>query len=225
MKQLSLVIFDMDGLMFDTERLAFSAWKKAGKDFGFEITPNLYTKTIGSDFRDVQLIYNNHFGKSFPYHEIRKTEIQYTEEYIEQNGVPVKKGLYQLINFLEEKSILRAVATSTERERAEKYLSLANIKDKFDLIVCGDDVLRGKPEPDIFLKAAERLNCLPNECIVLEDSENGLKAAATAGMYPVYIPDLNRPSKEVQKLIYREFDSLIEVKKFIKNEINIIAKK
>ena len=75
------------------------------------------------------------------------------------------------------------------------------------------------------MKAAERLNCLPNECIVLEDSENGLKAAATAGMYPVYIPDLNRPSKEVQKLIYREFDSLIEVKKFIKNEINIIAKK
>ena len=118
MKQLSLVIFDMDGLMFDTERLAFSAWKKAGKDFGFEITPNLYTKTIGSDFRDVQLIYNNHFGKSFPYHEIRKTEIQYTEEYIEQNGVPVKK-VYINCWIFRRKSILRAVATSTKRERAE----------------------------------------------------------------------------------------------------------
>lgn len=222
MEKLSLVIFDMDGLMFDTERLALLAWEKAGKDFGFEIPSNIYTKTIGSDFRDIQLTYNNHFGKSFPYHEIRKTEIQYTKKYIEQNGVPVKKGLYQLLDFLEEKSILRAVATSTERERAEKYLSLANIKDKFDLIVCGDDVLRGKPEPDIFLKAAEGLNCLPNECIVLEDSENGLRAASRAGMYPICIPDLIKPSKEVQKLIFREVESLVEVKDFIEKDLNFI---
>ena len=222
MKKLSLVIFDMDGLMFDTERIAIFAWEKAGKDFGYEITPAIAVEATGLDAMDTALCFKKHLGESLPYFDIRESKLKYFEEYIEQNGIPIKEGLYELIDFLGERSILRAVATSTERIKAEECLSLAKVKDKFDLIVCGDDVLRGKPEPDIFLKAAEQMNCSPAECIVLEDSDNGLKAASRAGMYPIYVPDLKRPSKEVQKLIYKEFASLVDVKYFLETKLNSI---
>lgn len=187
MKKLSLIIFDMDGLMFDTERLTISAWEKVGKDFGYELTPTITAGATGLNARDTVFYFKKYLGESFPYFDILKLKLKYVEKYIEQNGIPIKEGLYELLEFLEAKSVPKAVATSTEREKAEVCLSLAKVKDKFDLIVCGDEVLRGKPEPDIFLKAAKEMDCLPNECVVLEDSENGLKAASRAGMYPICI--------------------------------------
>lgn len=220
MEKLSLIIFDMDGLMLDTERLSILAWEKAGKDFGYEITPAITVGATGLDARDAVLYFKKQLGESLPYFDIVKLTSKYVEEYIQQNGVPIKEGLYELIDFLEERSFLKAVATSTYREKAEECLSLADVKDRFDLIVCGDDVLKGKPEPDIFLKVAEELKCFPNECIVLEDSENGLKAASRAGMYPICVPDIKKPSEEVQKLVYKEFKSLVEVKNYL--ELNFI---
>ncbi|NLU09884.1 MAG: HAD family phosphatase [Tepidanaerobacter acetatoxydans] len=220
MEKLSLVIFDMDGLMFDTERLTVWAWERAGKDFGYEITPDITIGATGLDARDTVTYFKKCLGENFPYFEIRKAKSAYFDKYIKENGLPVKEGLYELIDFLEKASIPKAVATSTYRKKAEECLSFANVKDRFDLIVCGDDVSRGKPEPDIFLKAAEGLNCLPNECIVLEDSENGLKAALRAKMYPICVPDLKTPSKEVRRLIFKEFSSLLEVKDFLEKEIN-----
>lgn len=222
MGKVSLVIFDMDGLMFDTERLSLWAWEKAGKDFGYEITPNITIGATGLDARDIVLYFKKHFGVSFPFFDIQKLESKYFNEYIMKNGVPVKEGLYDLLDFLKANSILKAVATSTYRKLAEECLSLANVKDEFDLIVCGDDVEKGKPEPDIFLKAAKVLNCSPNECIVLEDSENGLKAASRAGMHPICVPDLKIPSKEVQKLIFKQLDSLIQVKSFLEKELKLL---
>ena len=219
MERLSLVIFDMDGLMFDTERLAIWAWKKAGEDFGYKITCDMIVEVTGLDARNVELYFKRRFGDSFPFFEIRRRELEYFSEHIKKNGVPVKEGLYDLLNFLKENSILKAVATSTYRKWAEECLSLAKVKDLFDLIVCGNDVDKGKPEPDIFLKVAKELNCLPGECIVLEDSENGLRAASRAKMRAICVPDLKMPSKEVQNLIYKQFNSLIEVKIFLEEQL------
>jgi len=206
--------------MFDTENVYIASWVKVGRDLGYDITPEFISKTMGLNVKDANILFKKHFGDAFPYYEAREKKIEYATQYIKDNGIPIKEGLYELIEFLEEKSILKAVATSTERERAEDYLTMANLKDKFDLIVCGDNVSKGKPDPDIFLTVAKGLNCLPKECIVLEDSENGLKAAIKAGMKPIFVPDINRPSKEVQKLIYRECSSLLEVKNFLSKELN-----
>ena len=214
-----LIIFDMDGLMFDTERLAIPTWKKAGEEYGFSIEPIHIAETIGINVKDVQRVFENYFGKDFPFCKIRKKREKYAFDYMEENGIPVKEGLYELIDYLEDKKIIKAVATSSERKKAERYLSLANIENRFDYIVCGDEVMKGKPGPDIFIKVAQKAECSPGQCIVLEDSENGIIAASRAGMKPVFIKDIKRLSKAAEKLVFKEFNSLFEVKDYIKSEI------
>lgn len=215
MSKISLAIFDMDGLMFDTERISLQAWVEVGKDFGFHIEPSVVIETIGASLTNTEKVFKKHYGGQFPFYEIRKRKVAYALEYIADNGLPIKKGLYELLGFLEEKSVFRAVATNTERERTEKYLELAGVKTKFDIIVCGDEVGRGKPDPEIYLTTAQKIACPNEECIVLEDSENGIKAASRAKMMPILIPDIKRPAKEVEKLLYKEFESLIGVRDFL----------
>ena len=215
MEKISLIIFDMDGLMFDTERIALQVWEKAGSDFGYKIEQPAVLEAIGADEKGTEKILKKYLGEEFPFHEVRKRRIEYFMQYIESHGIPVKDGLYELLEFLEQKSVFKAVATSTERERTERFLDLAGIKNKFDIIVCGDEVTRGKPDPEIYLTAAEKIGCTTDECIVLEDSEHGIMAAAGAGMLPVLIPDIKRPSKEVEKFLYREFESLSGVRDFL----------
>lgn len=217
--KISLVIFDMDGLMFDTERLSIPAWQYAGEHFGYKITLDAINRIVGVNLRSAEKIFKDYFGEDFPFYEARKLKMRCTDEYLEKNGMPVKAGLYELLDFLERESVLRSVATSTERERAKRYLSLAGIENRFNLIVCGDEVERSKPEPDIFLAAAKKLDCAPDECIVLEDSENGIIAASKAGMYPILVPDMRKPPEDVQKLVFKEFKSLFDVKAFLETEL------
>jgi len=215
-KQILLIIFDMDGLMFDTERLAIPAWKKAGEKHGYNIEAAHIVETIGIYFKDAKRVLENLFGKDFPFDEIRELREEYVFEYMEENGIPVKKGLHDLIDYLDDKKILKAVASSSERKKVEKYLSLANIDKRFDYIVCGDEVMKGKPDPDIFIKVAQKAGCSPDRCIVLEDSENGMLAASRAGMKPVFIKDIKGLSRSAEKLIFKEFSSLLEVKDYFK---------
>jgi len=133
--------------------------------------------------------------------------------------VPVKDGLLALLDFLDGAGIPKAVATSTERTRALRLLELAGVLNRFDAVVCGDEVARGKPCPDIFLTAAARLGCDPSTCMVLEDSESGLRAAHQAGMLPVLIPDLKMPSAEVRALTFRTFQSLSGVAQFLEGAL------
>ena len=215
-QNISLIIFDMDGLMFDTEKLAIPTWKKAGEEYGFSIEPAHIAKTIGINVKDTQKVFENYFGKDFPFCKIRKKREKYAFDYMEENGIPVKEGLYELIDYLEDQKIIKAVATSSERKKAERYLSLANIENRFEYIVCGDEVIKGKPDPDIFIKVARKAGFNPDQCLVLEDSENGIKAASRAGMMPVFIKDINSLSKDTKKLVFKEFNSLFEVKEFLK---------
>lgn len=215
MNKISLIIFDMDGLMFDTEKLAISAWIEAGKCFDINIPESVVIETIGLDVHGAEKVFKKHLGDNFTFFDVRKLRIEYAKDFIEKNGIPIKKGLYELLEFLDEKDVLKAVATSTERERAKMLLSTANIENKFDIIICGDDISKGKPEPDIFLAVSRKLGCNPQECLVLEDSENGIIAASKANMIPILIPDIKNPSIEIEKLAFKKFNSLIGVKDFI----------
>ncbi|HHV28673.1 HAD family hydrolase [Acetivibrio mesophilus] len=208
--KISLVIFDMDGLMFDTERIGREAWQKAGEALGIEIKPQFLLEIIGMNVKGAERVFEKYYGNSLTFYDLRNLRVKYGLDYIEKNGMPVKPGLFELLDYLDNRGIMKAVATSTERKRAEKYLSMAGITDRFDTIVCGDEVTYGKPEPDIFIEAAKRTGCKVEECIVLEDSANGIKAASKAKMLPVLIPDIRRPD-EVEKLVYRELKSLHDV--------------
>lgn len=218
--EVELIIFDMDGLMLDTERIAFAGWKEAAAKYGYQIEEELYLKTLGMTPIISREIYMEHFGDKFPYKEIRAERMRIAEEIIKTKGVPVKRGLYDLINYLNKINMKKAVATSTSRDNALNLLKQAQIDNFFDCIVCGDEVVNSKPNPEIFLKVADKLQCSYNKCLVLEDSEAGIAAAHEAGMLSIAIPDMKEPSKEVQKLAFKRMNSLVDVQAFLEESLN-----
>jgi HAD superfamily hydrolase (TIGR01509 family) len=213
--EIELIIFDMDGLMFDTEKISYIAWNEAAKQYNYQISRDLFEKTVGTDINKTKEIYIKHFGDRFPFDLIRSERAKISDEIIKTNGVPIKKGFCELMNHLNNGKIKKAVATSTSRKRALNLLSLVQIDGFFDYILCGDEIKNCKPNPEIFLKVADKLKCTPKKCLVLEDSEIGIIAAYQAGMIPVMVPDLKEPSKEIQSFIFSRMDSLFDVKSFL----------
>lgn len=184
------VIFDMDGTMFDTERLSSYCWKKTGEDLGIHVTDELMNDCRGKNPAVIRRLYMNAFGESFDYDGARAAKHVIFNEIVARDGVPVKKGLEELLLYLEEKHIKKAVATSTEKRRASKLLKDAGVYDQMDAFVYGDEIKESKPDPEIFKAAAAKIGCVPEECLVLEDSEAGLKAGIALGGAVIYIPDI-----------------------------------
>jgi HAD superfamily hydrolase (TIGR01509 family) len=208
---ISAVIFDMDGLMFDTERIAIEAWRRAGADSGYHIPEALVIECIGHDSRDTQRRFEKALGQGFDFHHTRRRRFRYAEQHIARHGIPFKEGLLEVLDVLSEQAVPLAVATSTEKSRAEALLGAAGLLERFDTVVFGDDVRRGKPAPDIFLLAAERLAAAPRRCVVLEDSDAGIRAAARARMRPILVPDLKAPTEATVRLALAVFADLREV--------------
>jgi HAD superfamily hydrolase (TIGR01509 family) len=190
--RVSAVIFDMDGLMLDTERIALVVWRQAAADLGFTLDDEVAERMVGRTSATNRLMLQMHFGEAFSYDELSTLADSRYRETLDRDGVPRKDGLIELLDFLESRHIARAVATSTARDLARHKLDQAGVAGYFDVVVGGNEVTHGKPAPDIFLRAAERLGKLPAECVVLEDSGPGIQAASTAGMVPILIPDRGR---------------------------------
>lgn len=205
-------VFDMDGLMFDTENLTYKLQRDILAEAGLEFSLDDYKKTIGKRLADLPVLFYDLFGESYDFDrfrlECRNAYIKYTEEY----GVPVKDGLFELLDKLKEKDIKIALATSTTRRSAERTLKIAGVFDYFDELVCAEDVKNGKPDPEPFLKAAEKLSLEPSECMALEDSVNGIKSAYFAGMKTVMVPDLIEPDDEIKAMCDLILGSLNELK-------------
>lgn len=218
--EIELIIFDMDGLMFDTEKISYIGWKEAAKKYNYKIEKDLFEKTTGANLAKTKEIFSKHFGNNFPFDLIKDERVNISNNIIKTNGVPIKKGLYELINYLNESNIKKAVATSTSRDRALGLLKLAQIDNFFDYILCGDEIKNSKPNPEIFLKVADKLKCSPNKCIVLEDSEAGIIAAYKAEMLSIMIPDIKEPSKEIEEIIFRNMNNLLDVKLFLEGLVN-----
>ncbi len=145
--------------------------------------------------------------------------MQIIQEHIEQNGIPVKPGVWELLDRLDSHSIATAVATSTSHHGATERLTATKLIDRFQVIITGDQIERGKPAPDIFLAAAEALNLAAQNCVVLEDSEAGIQAAHAAGMLPIMVPDMKQPSPAIRKVAYQVIPSLHEVIEILADRI------
>lgn len=210
----ALVIFDMDGLMFDTERLALRSWRASLARYGLGMTDELFVKTLGVSLPITKGILRDFYGEALPIDDVVAGRFAFVEQYLDEHGVPVMPGLYELLGVLEKRRIKTAVCTSTERPRAEKLLKMADVYSRFAYTVTGDEIKRGKPMPDIFLKAAEMAGAQPRRCVVLEDSEAGILAASRAGMQPVMVPDLKQPDEPTRGLLFRQFHSLGEAARF-----------
>ncbi|MDR3589070.1 MAG: HAD family phosphatase [Negativicutes bacterium] len=215
MNDLELIIFDMDGLMFDTERIAFACWKEAAYKNGYEIDEKIFAEVIGVNLAREKEIYLTHFGLQFPFEKIESERFNLAEKFLAANGVPIKRGLYELLDYLDTLDIKKAVATSTSKDRAVSLLKKAGIDRRFDYVLCGDEVEKSKPHPDIFLKVAAKLGCAPKRCLVLEDSEAGVIAAYRAGMPSIMIPDRKEPGENVKVLALKQMLSLLDVKLYL----------
>lgn len=212
------VVFDMDGVMFDTERLVIDAWGHAGKQMGLNITKDFVIKTCGLNIEDTRQAFLGCFGNDFDFYACRRIRIEYMTRYIADNGIPVKPGLIELLDFLQTNHYRMTIATSTEKEKVEYYLRMANISSFFSRIVCGDMIERGKPEPDIYLKAVEVLGVSPGNCIALEDSPAGILSAYSAGTKPVMIPDLVEPDEQINKMLFARLPTLLNVIDLLKKQ-------
>jgi HAD superfamily hydrolase (TIGR01509 family) len=188
------VIFDMDGLMLDTEPLAARAWIDAARGLGLEFDASINHRLIGRSFADCRTIIGLHHGTGYPVDELMGAWHAAYDAIVQREGIAFKPGLPELLDWLDDARIVKAVATSTRRARAQAKLEMTGILSRFAALVGGDEVARGKPAPDIFVEAARRLGVSPSSCMVLEDSEPGMRGALAAGMLPVMVPDLLPPS-------------------------------
>ena len=213
------IIFDMDGLMLDTEPLYRIAWKRASAECGFELTDEIYTSLVGRGRKDAERTLAETFGPEFSPEKFRVLAARYEEEEFAGPPMPKKPGLDELLAFLEQMNLPLAVATSTERRLTLPRLARAGLLSRFDAVATGDEVSRGKPFPDLFLLAARRLGAEPSSCLVLEDSEAGVFAARAAGMQVFQVPDLVDPSAEVRRAANGVFRSLFDVLEKLKTSL------
>lgn len=201
-------IFDMDGLMLDTEKLLVRFWKESAEEYGYSMTDeNVFSIRSLSRKYSVPFL-KEIFGEDFPFSEVRSRRISLMNDYIDKHGFDMKKGLFEILDYLRDNNYLIAVATATDRERAEYYLKKIGAFEYFDAVICGDMVTNGKPEPDIYITASEKLGLLPQECTAFEDSPNGIKSAYSAGCHVIMIPDLTQPDDEIKPLLSGVYESL-----------------
>ncbi len=211
-------IFDMDGLMFDTEKLLVRFWRQAAAEHGYNMTfENVLSIRSLSRKYSIPLL-KGIFGEQFEFEQIRARRIELMNSYIDENGFDIKDGLFELLDFLKENNYKIAVATATDLQRSTVYLKKAGVYGYFNVIVCGNMVKNGKPEPDIYIAAADKLELEPCECAALEDSPNGLRSAHAAGCHTIMIPDLSQPDDEVKPFVNSVYETLDKAIDFFKGE-------
>jgi HAD superfamily hydrolase (TIGR01509 family) len=211
--RVAAVILDMDGLMLDTESLYKQAWQKAATECGYPLDDSFYLTLVGQPNPACEEALLNHFGRDFPMADFRARWSGLWRTEVETSGIPTKAGLTELLSFLREQQIAMTVATSSDREYAAMSLRAAGLAATwFEHIVTGDQVLCGKPAPDIYLEAARRLGVAPANCIALEDSDAGVYAASAAGITTVMVPDLKAPSPAARNAAFCVVNSLLEAK-------------
>ncbi len=189
-QDVSAVLFDMDGLMFDTERLGRDGWLAARRELGVDIPEAVIAAMRGTGVDNCRRLFNAAIPGGL-YDMAHAIRLDYAARVIARDGVPVKPGLYRLLDVLQARGIPAVLATSTGRETALGYLEQARVRDKMSACVFGTEVAHPKPAPDIFLAAAAAVDVPPSRCLVLEDSENGLRAARAAGCRAIVVPDLS----------------------------------
>lgn len=210
------VISDMDGVMLDSEKLYVRFWCEAARSFGYPMEKKhaLGIRSLSRVFAIEKL--QGWFGKEFDYDAVRNKRIELMDNYVAENGIEAKSGAKELLVWLKQNGYKTALATATPVDRASLYLYQVGLLEYFDVICSAREVKRGKPEPDIYLLAAKRLGLAPEECLALEDSQNGIRSAFAAGCKTVLVPDLDNPQNELKGCLYAVADNLSMVKTLLK---------
>ena len=205
------VLFDMDGVILDTEKLYARFWMEACHHFGFPMTREQALTMRSANRKVGEARLQGYFGPEADYTQIRLKRIELMDAYIEINGVEAKPGIFQLMDALNQMGISSAITSSSPKERICAHLGSLNLLHRFDRICSGYEVPCGKPAPDIYLYGARELNLDPSECIALEDSPTGIEAAYRAGCVPIMIPDQDQPDEHTLSMLFAKADCLTDI--------------
>ena len=203
-------VFDMDGLIFDSERIVQRAWNLSGQELGLGNVGEHIYNTIGMNRESRRKYYRENICADFPFEEFQALNRKHFFHIVETEGLPMKKGVVEILEFAKANNIRIALATSSSRNYAMKCLNDAGIQFYFDGIVCGDMVKHSKPDPEIFQRACELIEVLPEDALAFEDAPAGIRAATAAGMKVVMVPDLVQPTAEIEKILWDKWESLEE---------------
>lgn len=195
------VLFDMDGVLIDTEKYLTKFWQQAAAEAGLslKIEDCYMFRSFASRFASV--VFQEKYGKEYDYFAIRNRRNELMKAHIETNGIEIKPEVKETLWAIKQKGIQIAVVTATDEERTKSYLTEIGIYEWFDSVICATMVERGKPFPDVYLYACDRIGCTPKECMAVEDSPNGIQAASDAGCKTVMVPDLTQPDEDSKKRI------------------------
>ena len=205
------VLFDVDGVILDTECLYSRFWMEACHFYGFPMTreQSLQMRSLNKTAGQEKL--RALFGPAADYTTIRQKRIELMDAFVEKEGVSAKPGIYTLLDALDARGIPCAITSSSPQQRLESYLTPLNLYHRFKKVISGYDVPRGKPEPDIYLRGAAELGLPPETCLALEDAPAGILSASRAGGLPVLIPDQDTPGQGTLSLLYAKADTLTDV--------------
>ena len=209
------VLFDMDGVIFDSETVSVQCWRKAADELGLEGIDRVYTRCVGTNISSSKAILHEAYGARVDPVAFLALTSRFYDAWCKENGLPVKPGAPEILRALREADVPLAIASSTSRDYVTRELEEAGLLGFFDAVICGDMVTRSKPDPEIFLKAAEALGVQPCDAVVIEDSYNGIRAAAAGGMHPIMVPDILPPTDEMRRLAEIILPSLLEVKDWL----------
>ena len=219
LKDLNTVIFDMDGVIFDTERLYMESCIEIGGRYGLENVKEYCLKCIGINSVESEKIMRKMYGEDFQIGFFKNEVYELFKERLGDGKEYIKPGVQELLTFLKEKGCKTAIASSTKTEDVKRELEVAGLINFFDEIIGGDMVTKSKPEPDIFLEAVKRLGSSPENCIIIEDSYNGVRAARSGGIPVIMVPDIKKPDDEMRDKATMILDSLIEVRIFLSDHM------
>lgn len=208
-------LFDMDGLLLDTERVVNEAWDRAAQEVGFADVERAKIACLGCNEASTRAFFLRTYGENFDYDGFRSLTRIYAHEVLDVH-VPVKEGAAEILEFLQSRNIRLAVASSTREATVRDQLERAGLLQYFDAVITGDMVEHGKPHPEIFRKAVHALGLSPEECLTFEDSKNGIRSAYRAGTYPIQIPDYVPAATETYALSWKVFDSLLTARDFLR---------
>ena len=211
------IIFDMDGLMIDSERVTFECYQERLNDMNLTMDEEFYKTLLGKPIKGIYQRFYDVYGNDFPIENVIQDVHQLMAERFETEGVPVKKGLVELLHYLKDNNYKTIVATSSNRDRVDKILAQAKITEFFDDSICGDEVTKGKPNPEVFLKSCQKLGVNVDEAIVLEDSEAGIQASYDANIKVICIPDMKYPEKQYEEKTFKILKDLTEVTAYLKS--------
>lgn len=216
MKDTFAVVFDMDGVIFDSERLVIACWKPIAQKYHIPDIEEACFECMGINAALTEQKMKERYGEQFPYQEYKAEVSKLFFEQAKDGKLPQKEGIKELLEYLKNRQIKIALASSTRREVVERELKEGGLFDYFDQVVCGDMVQNSKPDPEIFLKACEQLGVNPQSVYAIEDSYNGIRSASRAGMMPIMVVDLAPATDEMRKLAIKVYDSLLQVKEYFK---------